>query len=349
MKRSYWLGKRVFIIGQTSFVGVWLSFLLRQMGAKVSGFGSLPDVRPNLFSMSRVDSLITSVIGDVRSWESLLSTLSSRQPDAIIYLEGSWAESAQTSILNYISFNAVGVMNALEAASKNVMVPHFIFAKQQMMAADKTLAAVTEKMIDDIFAIYRARYDGLYQTLTYPLPIGGGDWGSVSTFGSLMTDAQQATVAADILQMPWLHALDICAGIIDMLEAHDNTKLSRTLMSDYLESYNLSWLFQRLREERVANHDANRIWQRHQETLRHAQPSKNNDKKTVNKAAAEDNWKPCMGPEQAMHLTASFYGELAQGKQCLDVIRQQCIHYMQEYSLEQIDNGELDLVSLASR
>lgn len=48
---SYFKDKRVLITGHTGFKGSWLTLLLCELGAQVTGFALAPETTPNLFSL----------------------------------------------------------------------------------------------------------------------------------------------------------------------------------------------------------------------------------------------------------------------------------------------------------
>lgn len=51
---SFFRGKRILVTGHTGFKGSWLSYILAEAGAKVTGYSLAPAENPNLFSIFSV-------------------------------------------------------------------------------------------------------------------------------------------------------------------------------------------------------------------------------------------------------------------------------------------------------
>ena len=66
---SFFRDKRILITGHTGFKGAWLSRILIDAGAKVTGFALEPPTSPSIFQICRLKNQMDSVIGDVRDFE----------------------------------------------------------------------------------------------------------------------------------------------------------------------------------------------------------------------------------------------------------------------------------------
>ena len=64
-------GKKVFITGHTGFKGSWLTLLLKEMGAEITGYSLPPPTNPSLFELANIRTGIHSVEGDIRDYSSL--------------------------------------------------------------------------------------------------------------------------------------------------------------------------------------------------------------------------------------------------------------------------------------
>ena len=85
MNKRFWKGKRVLITGHTGIKGSWLSLWLQIAGADVIGYSLPPPTKPSLFEIARLDKGMTSINGDVRDLEYLMTVITENKPEIIIH------------------------------------------------------------------------------------------------------------------------------------------------------------------------------------------------------------------------------------------------------------------------
>lgn len=86
MDLSFYKGKKVLLTGHTGFKGAWLSKILIDAGAKVTGYSLLPPETPNLFGLCGLEKHMNSVIGDVRDFNHLKQVFQEAQPEIVLHL-----------------------------------------------------------------------------------------------------------------------------------------------------------------------------------------------------------------------------------------------------------------------
>ncbi len=120
LMQKFYKDKRVFITGHTGFKGSWLCKILSEMGAEVTGFALEPSTEPNLFKLADIESNITSVIGDVRDFESLKKAFDKAQPEIVFHLAAQplVRESYQNPAYTYET-NVMGTVNILECVRQS--------------------------------------------------------------------------------------------------------------------------------------------------------------------------------------------------------------------------------------
>lgn len=112
---EFYRGKRVFLTGHTGFKGTWMSRVLIDAGAIVTGYSLEPPTEPNVFKLSGVEQQMTSVIGDVRDAVHLKQAFEAAQPEIVLHLAAqpivrtSYKEPAYT-----YETNVMGTVNLLE-------------------------------------------------------------------------------------------------------------------------------------------------------------------------------------------------------------------------------------------
>jgi CDP-glucose 4,6-dehydratase len=116
---DFWRGKRVFLTGHTGFKGSWLSLWLRSLGAEIHGLALSPPTTPNLFEEARVQDLMSSTTGDIRSFDTVLDCMSRCSPAVVLHLAAqplvrrSYADPLET-----YATNVMGTVHVLEAARR---------------------------------------------------------------------------------------------------------------------------------------------------------------------------------------------------------------------------------------
>lgn len=112
---SFYKGKRVFVTGHTGFKGVWLCKMLINEGAHVTGYALEPPTDPSLFKLVKMENEMTSIIGDVRDYESLFAAFNSAAPELVFHLAAQpiVRESYINPAYTYET-NVMGTVNILE-------------------------------------------------------------------------------------------------------------------------------------------------------------------------------------------------------------------------------------------
>ena len=115
LMQKFYKDKRVFITGHTGFKGSWLCKILSEMGAEVTGYALEPSTEPNLFKLADIESNITSVIGDIRDYESLKKAFDKAQPELVFHLAAQplVRDSYENPAYTYET-NVMGTVNILE-------------------------------------------------------------------------------------------------------------------------------------------------------------------------------------------------------------------------------------------
>lgn len=86
MMKEFFKGKKVLITGHTGFKGSWLSQILLNWKADVSGISLNPQTEPNLFTILQLDSKMNSNIIDIRDLETLNEIFNKIDPEIVIHM-----------------------------------------------------------------------------------------------------------------------------------------------------------------------------------------------------------------------------------------------------------------------
>lgn len=113
--KSFYKGKKVFITGHTGFKGTWLSNVLIQMGAEVTGYSDHIEEQ-SLYVITGTNSKIKSIIGDVRNIDDLKNAIRSTEPNIVIHMAAqALVRDAYDDPVHTYETNVMGTVNILEA------------------------------------------------------------------------------------------------------------------------------------------------------------------------------------------------------------------------------------------
>lgn len=115
MNLSFWRGKRVFLTGHTGFKGSWLSQILIDAGATLTGYALEPPSDRDLFYLSDLEANMNSHIGDIRNREQFMDVFESAEPEIVIHMAAQpiVRESYKNPTYTYET-NVMGTVNLLE-------------------------------------------------------------------------------------------------------------------------------------------------------------------------------------------------------------------------------------------
>lgn len=124
---EFYKGKRVLVTGHTGFKGSWLSRILVNAGAKVTGYSLKAPTKPDLFSMAGLDGRMESVIGDVRDLSHLKAVFEAAQPEIVFHLAAQpiVRDSYKDPVYTYET-NVMGTVNVLECVRTFPCVRSFL-------------------------------------------------------------------------------------------------------------------------------------------------------------------------------------------------------------------------------
>lgn len=124
---SFYKGKRVLLTGHTGFKGSWMSRVLVNAGAVLTGYSLEAPTDPNLFSMCEVEDKMNSVIGDVRDLEHLKKVFDEVKPEIVIHMAAQpiVRDSYKNPVYTYET-NVMGTVNILECIRLSSSVKSFV-------------------------------------------------------------------------------------------------------------------------------------------------------------------------------------------------------------------------------
>ena len=240
--RNFWLGKKVLITGHTGFKGSWLSIILNQLGAVVSGIGLEPEFQENLFSSASIESFAESFICDITNLEATRKIVKSIEPEYIFHLaaQSLVLESYRQPISNHAT-NIMGTANMLEIIRESSSIDAAVFIttdkvykmEEWIYPYRETDAlggidpySASKAACEILIESYRTSF---FDELKIPLAsaragnvIGGGDWSKNRLIPDAIkqwNDGEELLVRRPQAIRPWQHVIEPLIGYLQLAQA----------------------------------------------------------------------------------------------------------------------------------
>lgn len=353
--RSGFQGKKVFLTGHTGFKGTWMSLLLHQLGAEVTGF-SLPPESPSLYTDLQADRYMHhSILGDIRHQDTLVHALLEAQPDMVFHMAAQplVLDGYQRPVYTY-EVNALGTAHLLEGVRQLqkpcqvvVITTDKVYHNNEWIYPYRETDALggydpysaSKACTELITASYRSSFFhpqafGQHRksiaTVRAGNVIGGGDWAANRILPDIARSiAQQQSVVLrnPHAVRPWQHVLEALVGYLQLalrLQAEPQS----ALWAD-------AWNFGPAVDEQVTVlqvvQQAIAVWGQGTYTIEqdeHRPHEAHLLRLDCSKALGVLGWKPKMSAMEAIAFTASWYKDvLTEGLSAEEVTFRQLSEY----------------------
>lgn len=232
---SFWKNKRVLITGHTGFKGSWLSIWLNSLGSDVMGYSQEPSTNYSLFYEAKLNNILKSVIGDIRDFRFLESTVKNFAPEIIFHMAAQplVRKSYEEPIETY-EINLMGTANLLEVVRRCKSVNTLINVTTDKCYTNKEIlrgyketdelggkdpysnSKACSELVTEAYreSFYKDRKIGI-ATARAGNVLGGGDWAE----DRLIPDVLKSINENKILNLrspksvrPWQYILDLLVG-----------------------------------------------------------------------------------------------------------------------------------------
>lgn len=124
---EFYRGKRVLLTGHTGFKGSWMSRILTNAGAELTGYALEAHKEHSLFALAGLEDKLHHVSGDVRDLEHLKRTFAEAQPEIVIHMAAQpiVRDSYDDPVYTYET-NVMGTVHVLECVRLNPCVKSFL-------------------------------------------------------------------------------------------------------------------------------------------------------------------------------------------------------------------------------
>ncbi len=344
---TFWLNRRVVVTNHTGFLGTWIAYWLRELGADAVGLSPNLAATPALSMFSGLERSIDSHDLDLRDRARVAQTVEALAPEVIIHLpaDSAVAGGDLKRPLEQFDSIAAGTLNLLEAArrvprlraalvvtSDSVYRPAAAPRRESDPLGAPTPQAASLACAELIVQAYRQCYlsgeDGIgLASLRACMLVGGGDF----TSGRVVPELVRAIAAARPLALadpsfcpPFLHVLDALHATLLLAQAlaRRPQHLARAwnLAPEPSDAWPLSRIAERLRarlggaspaDGRPPPNAASPPRLAAPGTLLPPSAKLSNANRLDGRALAEAlGWRPMLAPEMALDWTADGYRQL---------------------------------------
>lgn len=348
---EFFRGKRVFVTGHTGFKGVWLTFLLKEIGAEVMGYALPPESGPSHFLLLGMQDRINHVSGDVCDAANLNASVQSFQPEIVIHLAAqALVKKSYDDPVRTFDTNVMGSVNLLDAVRNCSAVRSLVcitsdkcyenlewvwgYRENDQLGGHDPYSA-SKAAAEIVFSAYARSFPTFRRTLGAATAragnvIGGGDWAS----DRIVPDCIRAIENGLPIKLrnpnstrPWQHVLEPLSGYM-MLAAN---------LYQQPERFSGSWNFGPSTSEVTSVHDvAASIIQTlgrgnieivgSQDQHHEARLLQLN----CDKAHQELGWHPRWGVQKTLLATAEWYQAIMTGGDAEDITRIQIKDFFSE-------------------
>ena len=346
----FWKGKKVLITGHTGFKGSWLSILLSQLGADISGISLLPKTEPSLFNSANLNNFLNSYIFDLTDLSKLKKVISSIQPNVVFHLAAQpLVRQSYSNPIETINTNVIGTANLLESIrlKSDPKVALFISTDKVYKNIDSYLPfreedklgghdpyssskAAAEIIIDSYKASFSEELPSI-STIRAGNVIGGGDWSK----DRILPDAIRSWEKGESLFLrnpksvrPWQHVLEPIFGYVqiaqkqwndDKLASHYNIGPSTDQFITVEELVNLAAKNFKGAKVSYLDSDDDKLFESKNLTIENA------------KARLKLNIKPIWTYDKAVIKTIDWHSKFIHGEKAMELCLQDINNYLNDY------------------
>ncbi len=240
--KKFWNNKKVFLTGHTGFKGAWLTLILHELGAKVTGYSSDVPTTPSVYERARSSELLEKDHrGDICDLHHLRKALMESSAEIVFHLAAqSLVRTSYADPIATYQTNVMGTLNVLMACHEAQSVKSIVtvtsdkcyhnedlnrsFSEQDKLGGHDPYSsskACAEIISASIRSSFLEKTNKNMATVRTGNVIGGGDWAA----DRLIPDFMRAYVSGERFVMrnpaslrPWMHVLEPLAAYLTLAE-----------------------------------------------------------------------------------------------------------------------------------
>lgn len=230
--------KKILITGHTGFKGSWLTFWLKNLGAKICGVSKDVPTSPSLFNTLKIKKRILDRRVDIRNLQALKKIVKNFKPDFVFHLAAqSLVKKSYLDPTYTFTTNAIGTCNLLEClrhlknkcnvvlitsdkSYKNLEILRGYKESDELGGYDPYSASkgCAEFVIQSYIKSFFKRKKNIRIGITRAgNVIGGGDWSQdrvVPDCFKSWSSNKKVIIRSPYSTRPWQHVLEVLSGYL---------------------------------------------------------------------------------------------------------------------------------------
>ena len=239
---DFWRGRRVLVTGHTGFMGGWLTVVLKEFGAIVTGYALAPPTQPSFFNAVGVGELLeTDCREDVRDVTRVAGTFNDCRPEIVFHLAAQpLVREAARQPVETFDINVMGTVNVLEAARRAEGLRSIVVVttdkvydnlewdweyRENDRLGGREPYGVSKACAEFVIDAYRASFlsaNGIgVASVRAGNIIGGGDWAAERLIPDIVrafSSGETLIVRNPAATRPWQHVLEPLRGCLMLAE-----------------------------------------------------------------------------------------------------------------------------------
>jgi len=340
--------EKVLITGHTGFKGGWLTQVLLNWGAKVSGIALEPNTDPSLFELLGIEKKISNHFTDIRDFKKVKEIFVKEKPEIVFHLAAQpLVRDSYDDPLYTFETNILGTANVLQTIKEVGGVKSAVIITTDKVYAEEDKAsgyreddklggydpyssskAAAEIVIDSyVKSFFNLEKYNQHKTLIASARsgnlVGGGDWSKDRIVPDIVKAVFEKNEKVIIRNpdsvRPWQHVLEPTYGYLllakELYEGNKEISGAWNFGPENDSSLTVKELLERIlkvlgKGSYIIKRDEEK---RESEVLR----------LNIDKAKKALGWEPSLDINTALKLTTDWYHDFYNGKNIIDITNQQ--------------------------
>jgi CDP-glucose 4,6-dehydratase len=232
---KFWKGKKVLVIGHTSFIGSWLCVWLKELGAEVIGYGPRAYFENDNYNLCGLDKKITGIRGCIKDKEGLSAIFEEYKPEIVLDVHGFQNDASVYDFIINGTLNILDCIKEAESVKSVVMaLSHECYEikdemwgyKETDKLSGSTPYSASMASMAHIIDSFRETYFNPKNILSHNKSlgtvrigeiIGGGDWseeGIIPAAAKAFEEKDSVVIKNPEGIKSWLHVLEPIRGML---------------------------------------------------------------------------------------------------------------------------------------